>query len=234
MVRKIFFTSATVVLLAVGLTAVWWPSALWLLVLVGPVILLGLHDVIQRKHALLRIYPGIGHGRNLMEEVRPEMQQYFVESDIDGTPFSREFRSIIYQRSKGDLDTRAFGTQRDVNHIGYEWMQHSLAPLPVADSEPRVSVGGATCTRPYAASHLNISAMSFGSLSRTAILALNEGARIGGFAHNTGEGGLSRYHLEPGGDLTWQICTGYFGCRDDDGHFDPDRFEERSHTITLR
>jgi len=229
-----FFTLAVMVPLAIGIAAIWWPAVLWLFVPVGPVILLGLRDVTQRKHALMRIYPVIGHGRYLMEFVRPEIQQYFVESNINGRPFSREFRSIIYQRAKGDLDTRAFGTQRDVNRVGYEWMHHSLAPLPVAEVEPRVKVGGADCRQPYEASHLNISAMSFGSLSRNAILALNEGARIGGFSHNTGEGGLSRYHLQPGGDIVWQIGTGYFGCRDRDGHFDPQQFEERSQQAAVK
>ena len=228
MVRKIFFSSAIAAPLMIGAAAVWWPAVLWSFVLVGPLIAIGLYDVTQRKHALLRIYPVIGHGRYVMEEVRPEIQQYFVESNIDGAPFSREFRSIVYQRGKGDLDTRAFGTQHDVNRVGYEWMNHSLAPASAAKTEPRVSVGGDDCSRPYDASHLNISAMSFGSLSRTAILALNEGARIDGFAHNTGEGGISRYHLEPGGDLIWQIGTGYFGCRDGEGAFDPRQFEERS------
>jgi len=228
MIRKMFFVSAIVVPLAIGMVAVWWPVVLWLFVLVGPLIALGLHDVIQHDHALLRIYPVIGHGRYLMEEIRPEIQQYFVESNIDGTPFSREFRSIVYQRGKGDLDTRAFGTQRDVNRIGYEWMHHSLAPVPPLEVEPRVTVGGDDCTQPYEASHLNISAMSFGALGRTSILALNEGAKLGGFAHNTGEGGISRYHLQPGGDLVWQVGTAYFGCRDGDGRFDPRQFQERS------
>jgi len=228
MVRKIFFLAAIVVPVAIGAAAMRWPAVLWLFVIVGPLILLGIHDVIQCKHALLRIYPVIGHGRYLMEEIRPEIQQYFVESNINGAPFSREFRSIVYQRAKGDLDTRAFGTQRDVNRVGYEWMNHSLAPLPVVEVEPRVLVGGSDCKKPYAASHLNISAMSFGSLGRTSILALNEGAQLGGFAHNTGEGGISHYHLQPGGDLFWQIGTGYFGCRNSDGQFDPGAFEEQS------
>ena len=228
MVRKIFFTSAIGLPLLIATAALWWPMTLWLFVLVGPLILLGLHDVVQRGHALLRIYPVIGHGRYLMEEVRPEIQQYFVESNINGTPFSRDFRSIVYQRAKGDLDTRAFGTQRDVDRIGYEWMHHSLAPLPVEKTEPRVAIGGSDCTQPYEASHLNISAMSFGALSSTAILALNGGARIGRFAHNTGEGGISRYHRQPGGDLIWQVGTGYFGCRDEAGHFDPHQFAKQS------
>ena len=161
MVRKIFFTFAIFAPLITGVASYWWPAALWLFLLIGPLIALGIHDLIQSQHALLRIYPVIGHGRYLMEEVRPEIQQYFVESDINGAPFSREFRSIVYQRGKGELDTRAFGTLRDVNRIGYEWMQHSLAPLPVPKNEPRVSVGGTECTQPYEASHLNISAMSF-------------------------------------------------------------------------
>ncbi len=228
MVRKIFFTLAILLPALIVLISIWQPAVLWLFLVVGPLILLGLYDVIQTGHALLRIYPVIGHGRYMMEEVRPEIQQYFVESDINGTPFSREFRSIIYQRAKGDLDTRAFGTQRNVNRVGYEWMHHSLAPQPVEKVEPRVCVGGDNCDQPYEASHLNISAMSFGSLSRNAILALNGGAQIGGFAHNTGEGGLSRYHLEPGGDLIWQIGTGYFGCRDEQGRFAPEKFQERS------
>jgi len=234
MVRKIFFTLAILLPTLVALLSIWWPSVLWLLLVIGPLILLGLYDVIQTRHALLRIYPVIGHGRYVMEDVRPEIQQYFVESNINGTPFSREFRSIIYQRAKGDLDTRAFGTQRNVNRVGYEWMNHSLAPKPVEKVEHRVSIAGDDCTQPYEASHLNISAMSFGSLSRNAILALNSGAQIGGFAHNTGEGGLSQYHLEPGGDLIWQIGTGYFGCRNRNGQFDADKFKERSRHTAVK
>jgi len=190
--------------------------------------MVGLYDVTQTRRSLLRIYPVIGHGRYLLEELRPEIQQYFVESDLDGTPYPREFRSLIYQRAKGARDTVPFGTQRDVDRVGYEWMSQSLAPCPIPAEEPRVRVGGRECSQPYEASHLNISAMSFGSLSKNAILALNGGARIGGFAHNTGEGGLSPYHLTPGGDLIWQIGTGYFGCRTPEGRFDPAAFAEKS------
>jgi glutamate synthase domain-containing protein 2 len=228
MARKIFFASAVVVPSVIVAVAYFWPGILWCFVVVAPLIGLGLHDVIQREHSLLRIYPVIGHGRYLMEEIRPEIQQYFVESNTDGMPFSREFRSIVYQRAKGDLDTRAFGTQYEVNRVGYEWMHHSLAPTPVAETEKRVRVGGADCRRPYSASRLNISAMSFGSLSKNAILALNKGARMGGFAHNTGEGGLSPHHLAPGGDVIWQVGTGYFGCRTLDGRFDPGAFTENA------
>lgn len=234
MVRRVFFLLAIGVPLIICSLAMKWPPILWSFVVVGPIVALGIHDVLQRKHALLRIYPVIGHGRYIMEEVRPEIQQYFVESNIDGTPFSREFRSIVYQRAKGDTDTQAFGTQRDVNRVGYEWMHHSLAPLPVQEVEPRVSIGGDDCSKPYDASHLNISAMSYGSLSRTAIEALNEGAKIGGFSHNTGEGGVSPYHMKPGGDLVWQVGTGYFGCRDKEGHFEPKQFEETSQVDTVR
>lgn len=234
MIRKIFFTFAILAPIAILLLAIRWPVSLWLFIIVGPLIAIGLRDVTQTKHALLRIYPVLGHGRYIMEEVRPEIQQYFVESNIDGTPFSREFRSIVYQRGKGELDTRAFGTQRDVNEVGYEWMNHSLAPKTAAKTESRVTIGGEQCKQPYQSSHLNISAMSFGSLSHTAILALNKGAKIGGFAHNTGEGSISPYHLEPGGDLTWQIGTGYFGCRDAAGQFSSEKFAEQSAQTTVK
>ena len=183
---------------------------------VGPLIALGVHDVLQTKHSLQRVYPIIGHGRALMEELRPEIQHYFVESNVDGMPFSREMRSAIYQRAKGQIDTLPFGTQRDVDRDGYEWMSHSMAPKPVLETDPRVEIGAGTCKLAYRAAHLNVSAMSFGSLSSNAILALNAGAKTGGFYHNTGEGGLSPYHLKPGGDLVWQVGTGYFSCRSTD------------------
>lgn len=228
MVRKLFFAFVVVAPLLVVLAASRTPWAWWAFVLVGPIILVGLYDVLQTRHSLLRIYPVIGHGRYFFEEVRPEIQQYFVESNIDGTPFNREFRSLIYQRAKKQTDTVPFGTQRDVDRIGYEWMTHSLAPRPPLEEEPRVRVGGPDCAKPYLASHLNISAMSYGSLSKNAIRALNRGANLGGFAHNTGEGGISPYHLEEGGDLIWQVGTGYFGCRTPEGRFDEKAFSEKA------
>jgi glutamate synthase domain-containing protein 2 len=161
-----------------------------------------------------------------MESIRPEIQQYFVETNTNGRPFSRELRSVIYQRAKGVRDTLPFGTQQDVNEIGYEWIPHSLAPTHEDPDTCRLTVGGAQCTQPYVSSILNISAMSYGSLSKNAVLALNEGARLGDFAHNTGEGGVSPYHLKPGGDLIWQIGTGYFGCRAKGGGFDRGLYEE--------
>ncbi|MEZ4268289.1 MAG: FMN-binding glutamate synthase family protein [Myxococcota bacterium] len=228
MVRHLFYLLAPTTLLGIVLWGVYWPPAMWALALAVPLIGVGVHDVLQRKHSLLRNYPVIGHGRYLLEAFRPEIQQYFVESNTDGMPFSREARSVVYQRSKGVNDTVPFGTQRDVYRVGYEWIAHSLAPVTPPHIEPRVHVGGPACKQPYLSSHFNISAMSYGALSKTAVLALNEGARIGGFAQNTGEGGISPHHLHHGGDLIWQIGTGYFGCRAEDGGFDPDRFEKEA------
>ncbi|MHC4857196.1 MAG: FMN-binding glutamate synthase family protein [Planctomycetota bacterium] len=182
----------------------------------------------QRNHTVLRLYPVIGHLRYLFESIRPEIQQYFVESDTNGKPISREFRDLVYQRAKGVRDTRPFGTLFDVYHDGCEWINHSLSPQPVQEKDPRVRFGGKDCAQPYVASPLNISAMSFGALSRNAIMALNKGAKSGGFAHNTGEGGISPYHLKYGGDLVWQIGTGYFGCRNPDGEFDEVFFTEKA------
>lgn len=228
MVRKAFLVFALVVPAGVIALAQIWEALWWAMAGVGPLLVIGFHDILQRKHALLRVYPIIGHGRYLMEALRPEMQQYFVESNTDGTPFSREIRSVVYQRAKGVLDTIPFGTQQEVNAEGYEWTSHSILPARPPEEEPRVKVGGPECKQPYLASHLNVSAMSYGSLSRNAVLALNLGAKMGGFAHNTGEGGISPYHLEHGGDLIWQIGTGYFGCRAANGGFDPGRYAENA------
>ena len=199
-----------------------------------PVIGLGIYDMIQSKHTILQIYPVIGHFRYLFESIRPEIQQYFVEDDTSGTPFSREFRSLVYQRAKGQRDTRPFGTQFDVYRNGYEWIDHSLSPKSVNDKDPRVRFGSSDSNQPYDASPLNISAMSFGALSQSAIMALNKGARVGGFAHNTGEGGISPYHLKYGGDLIWQIGTGYFGCRNSEGNFDEALFTEKANHDSVK
>ena len=201
---------------------------LWLFAITGPIILLGLYDMFQTSHSILRLYPVLGHFRYMLESVRPEIQQYFVESNTDGTPISREYRSLIYQRAKGDRDTRPFGTIFDVNRSGYEWVNHSIQPKHLTDFDPRVKFGGPDCTKPYMSSPLNISAMSYGALSKNAIMALNKGAKIGGFSHNTGEGSMSPYHLKHGGDIIWQIGTGYFGCRNDDGGFNPETFKENA------
>jgi glutamate synthase domain-containing protein 2 len=202
------------------------PVVGWLFIPVVAVILLGAYDMTQRRRTLLRLYPVIGHFRYMFESIRPEIQQYFVESDTDGRPVSREFRSLVYQRAKGVRDTRPFGTIFDVYRDGCEWINHSLSPKHVVEHNPRVVFGAGRCAQPYAASPLNISAMSYGALSKNAIMALNKGAKAGGFAHNTGEGGLSPYHLEYGADIIWQIGTGYFGCRSEAGGFDADKFEK--------
>ncbi|MGY4827102.1 FMN-binding glutamate synthase family protein [Sphaerotilaceae bacterium SBD11-9] len=186
-------------------------------------VLLGVRDVLQTRHSVLRNYPVIGHVRFLLEYIRPEMRQYFIESDNEAAPFSRQQRSLVYQRSKGEQDKRPFGTQMDVGATGYEWINHSLVPTELGTHDFRITIG-AQRAQPYSASVFNISAMSFGSLSAHAILALNSGAKRGGFAHDTGEGSISQYHREHGGDLIWEIGSGYFGCRNDDGSFNAERF----------
>ena len=207
---------------------------LYSIVFLAPFIVVGLFDVFQKRHTIRRNFPLLGHFRYLFEAIRPEINQYFVESNSDGVPFSRESRSVVYQRSKRELDTLPFGTQERVYDVGYEWATHSLVPKHVVPSTLRVKFGGPECKQPYMASAFNISAMSYGSLSRNAILALNGGAKLGGFAHNTGEGGLSPYHLQPGGDLIWQIGTAYFSCRARNGEFDPKLFAEKASAPQLK
>ena len=226
--RKIFIFGSMIVFASVIGISFFWPPILSGLVIVVPLFILGMADMLQKKQAIRRNFPLIGHFRYLFEEIRPEIQQYFVENNADGMPFSREARSVVYQRAKGALDTIPFGTQHNVYAVGYEWINHSLAPKPTLHEDPRVKIGGPLCKKPYLASHLNISAMSYGSLSQNAVLALNKGAKMGGFYHNTGEGGLSPYHLQNGGDLTWQIGTGYFSCRTKDGKFDPALFQKNA------
>jgi glutamate synthase domain-containing protein 2 len=192
----------------------------------GALVLLGWRDTLQSRHSILRNYPIIGHLRFLLEFIRPEMRQYFIESDNEAAPFSRQQRSLVYQRAKGDGDKRPFGTQMDVHAEGYEWLNHSIAPTLLAGHDFRVTIGngGSSCTQPYSASVFNISAMSFGALSANAILALNGGAKKGNFAHDTGEGSISSHHRVHGGDLIWEIGSGYFGCRTADGRFSEERF----------
>jgi glutamate synthase domain-containing protein 2 len=224
-IRQNFIIIAISSVALVTLLSLFSAAWLWSFTVVGPLLLLGAYDIFQTKHSILRLYPVIGHFRYMLEAVRPEIQQYFVESNTDGSPISREFRSLIYQRAKKADDTRPFGTVFDVNRAGYEWINHSIQPKHLSDVDPRVKFGGKDCSQPYMASPVNISAMSFGALSKNAIMALNKGAKIGGFSHNTGEGRLSPYHLEHGGDIVWQIGTGYFGCRDSDGNFDAEKFK---------
>ncbi|ROO29687.1 glutamate synthase [Salinisphaera orenii MK-B5] len=189
---------------------------------------IGLRDLFQSNHALLRNYPLLAHFRWAIESIRPEIRQYLLESDTEAAPFSREQRSQVYQRAKNVNDADPFGTEQNVYAEGYEWLVHSIAAKQPSETPPRVRVGGPDCTQPYEASLLNISAMSFGSLSANAIQALNGGAARGGFAHDTGEGSISRHHKEFGGDLIWEIGSGYFGCRREDGGFDREQFVERA------
>lgn len=201
-------------------------SLIWLLgvVVFGGLVLLGLHDVRQRKRTVSRNYPVLAHMRYFLESIGPEIRQYFIQSDLDERPFSREQRALVYQRAKNESDKKPFGTLRDMYQPGHEWINHSLLPHSIENADFRVQVGGSRCTQPYLASVFNISAMSFGSLSGNAIEALNAGACKGGFYHDTGEGSISRYHRLHGGDLVWEIGSGYFGCRHEDGTFNAERF----------
>ena len=197
--------------------------------ILGALTVVGLRDLLQRRHSVLRNYPIIGHMRWMIERIRPEIRQYLMESDQDGTPFTRAQRSLVYARAKGEGSERPFGTQLDVYRNGYEFIAHSSRPAPVADPATfRLTIGNKDCRQPYSASIFNISAMSFGSLSANAIRALNKGAHAGGFAHDTGEGSISPHHREFGGDLIWEIGSGYFGCRDEDGDFSAARFREQA------
>jgi glutamate synthase domain-containing protein 2 len=223
----------TVACLALGF---WYAWIWWGLVLLGPLAAAGLRDLLQKNHSLLRNYPLIGRLRYLIEGTGAEFRQYIVESNTEGRPFNRDTRSLIYQRSKNVVDKKAFGTEKDVYAETYGWLAHSMVPKPV-DPDPvanfRVDVGGPDCLQPYSCSVYNISAMSFGSLSKNAIRALNLGAKKGHFAHNTGEGGFSRHHRE-GGDIIWQIGTGYFGCRKADGSFDADLFSTQASEAAVK
>jgi len=197
--------------------------------------LLGVRDLIQRRHSIQRNYPVIGHIRWMVELVRPEIRQYLIEADEDAAPFSRAQRSLVYERAKGEMGEHPFGTLLDVYQDGYEFISHSSRPKVAADPKSfRVSVGGDQCAKPYSASIFNISAMSFGSLSANAIRALNRGAAMGGFYHDTGEGSISPYHREFGGDIVWEVASGYFGCRDAKGHFDPVRFAEQARSDQIK
>ena len=222
--RYIALTIAIILALLTGAATLADRNYLPLFVIFLAIALVGIHDVTQTRHSILRSYPLAARIRFLLEEVRPEIRQYFLESDIDGSPFNRAKRSVVYQRAKNQLDKRPFGTLTDMNAGGFEWLNHSTAPKKPAEEPFRIKVGGPDCANPYSASVLNISAMSFGALSANAIRALNKGAAKGGFAHDTGEGGFSPYHRENGGDIIWEIGSGYFGCRNPDGTFSAEKF----------
>ncbi|MCL8007399.1 FMN-binding glutamate synthase family protein [Gelidibacter japonicus] len=230
-VREKFILISIIVVVAIVGIALFWSPILWAFVIILPLIILGVFDIFQKSHTIRRNFPLIGRARYMLESIRPEIMQYFVETDTEGRPLNRILRSLIYRRAKGQTDTEPFGTQMDIYHSGYEWLEHSMYakqnPKEIGEF-PRLLIGGKECKQPYSSSLLNISAMSFGSLSKNAVLAMNKGAKMGNFAHNTGEGGISDYHLEHGGDLIWQIGTGYFGCRNDDGSFNDVTFRENA------
>lgn len=219
----------SLVLLLVSLVLMVTVSGLWGwgVVVFGALFILGSWDVLQQRRTISRNYPILVHFRYFLESIGPEIRQYFIQSDTEERPFSREQRSIVYQRAKNTLDKRPFGSQLDMHAEGFEWMHHSLMPVEIKDTNFRITIG-ARCAKPYQASVFNISAMSFGALSANAILSLNKGAKMGDFYHDTGEGSISRYHREHGGDLVWEIGSGYFGCRNDDGSFSEERFVENA------
>ena len=226
--RNIFLITSAAVLAVIAFVAWFYPAVWWAMLFVGPIVLLGLYDMFQNKHTILRNFPVLGHLRYFFEMISPEIQQYFIERHTDGTPISRNHRALVYQRGKDKTPTHPFGTELNIYLPGYEGLTHSIYPVDVPEQEPRVKIGGPQCKHPYDASILNISAMSFGAISKNAILAMNEGAKMDNFYHNTGEGGLSDYHLKGGGDIVWQIGTGYFGCRTEEGRFDPESFREKA------
>ncbi|PRY12382.1 glutamate synthase domain-containing protein 2 [Pontibacter ummariensis] len=226
-VRQTFGYAFIAAYLVVLFFSIFERQVLWLFTALVPLHFLYFHDLRQGRHTLLRNYPIIGHLRYIFESIRPEFRQYFFESDLDGKPFSRRQRSIVYQRAKNVRQTVPFGMQSNSQEVGYEWIAHTMFPVHVKEESLRVQVGSSRCKQPYSASIYNISAMSYGSLSKTAVEALSAGAKLGGFAQNTGEGGVSPFHIEGGGDLIWQIGTGYFGCRDKNGNFSAQLFEQQ-------
>ncbi|MCB9046176.1 MAG: FMN-binding glutamate synthase family protein [Chitinophagales bacterium] len=227
--RYRFYIIGTILLLLTAFTALVYPTpgTMWIAGIVFILYILGVYDSVQPRHTIRRNFPLLGRLRYMLEDISPEIQQYFIERNTDGRPFSRNDRALAYQRAKSQNDTRPFGTQLEINSEDYEGLKHSIYPAKIMTEAPRVTVGGPDCKQSYSASILNISAMSFGALSENAIKALNIGAKKGGFYHNTGEGGLSDHHLQ-GGDIVWQIGTGYFGCRTQGGNFSPEEFQKKA------
>ena len=232
--RLFAFIAVVLITLVAGAASLVNPYWLILAATTAALSAVGIYDLTQTRHSLRRNYPILAHFRAFFEMIRPEIRQYLLESDSDAVPFSRAQRSLVYQRAKNVEDKRPFGTELDVYGSGYEWINHSMRPTKLANTDFRVRIGGAECSQPYESSVLNISAMSFGALSANAIRALNTGAKLGAFAHDTGEGSISRYHRENGGDLIWELGSGYFGCRTDDGHFDADKFAAQARSPQVK
>ena len=232
--RKLFFISAPFVF-ALSVLWVWYnPKVNFILFIVIPLLLIGYYDAFQTKHTILRNFPVLGHFRYMFEFIRPEIQQYFIEDDVNGRPFNKRTRTLVYTRAKKENEKIPFGTQLHTHETGYEWINHSMFPKHFSYEDLRLTFGNKDCKQPYNASIYNISAMSFGALSKNAILALNKGAKLGNFAHNTGEGSISPYHLQHNGDLIWQIGTGYFGCRNEDGSFSEELFQEQANLPNVK
>jgi len=229
-VATVWAAAIAVAVLALKIGIGWLALAVVLAALAG----LGTWDLLQTRHSILRAYPILGHARFIAELIRPEIYQYFIESNTDGAPFNRESRDAVYRRAKGIKGDEPFGTELNVHAIGFEFLRHSLRAKMATDLAPKVRLGGPDCTQPYDIALLNVSAMSFGALSGNAIEALNGGAAKGGFAHDTGEGAISPYHLKHGGDLIWEIGSGYFGCRTPEGHFDAEKFQEKAKLPTVK
>lgn len=231
--RKEFFIIGTGLFILSLAAHFLFKTSLLIAISIFILLIIGIFNSLQHKHSILRNFPVLGYFRYMFEEIAPEIQQYFIERTTDGKPFSRNERSLAYQRAKNISSTTPFGTQLDINTSSYEGLKHSIFPAHVNEELPRVTIGSPDCTQPYSASLLNISAMSFGALSENAIMALNKGAKKGNFYHNTGEGGLTDYHLQ-GGDICWQIGTGYFGCRNEEGNFDAEKFKEKVHLSSVK
>ncbi|HEX4741441.1 MAG TPA: FMN-binding glutamate synthase family protein [Caulobacteraceae bacterium] len=239
--RVVFWSGYTILTLVVTacvafavLGAAVSPAWFWGLLVFVPLAAVGLSDLLQTHHAILRNYPVVGHLRFVLEAIRPELRQYLIEDERDPVPFSREQRALVYRRAKNVDDKQPFGTVRDVNAHTHGWINHSILPVQIEDTDFRVTIGGTDCRQPYSASIINISGTSFGAVSGNAIMALNKGARLGGFAHNTGEGSISPYHRRHGGDIVWQVASGYFGCRTPEGRFDPDAFARQAASDQVR
>lgn len=235
MSRYFVFRLVLVLTIAAILAGLTLNRDIWFaLIVLLPLSGLGIYDIFQTRHAILRNYPLMGHFRYIFEFIRPEIRQYFIEDERDPLPFSRDQRAIAYQRAKNESDLRPFGTVLNPDAIGYGWISHSIMPVDIKDSDFRIAIGGAHCRQPYRSSVLNISGMSFGALGANAVLALNTGAKLGNFAQDTGEGSISPYHRQGGGDLIWQIASGYFGCRDKDGHFAPEIFAKTAQSDQVK
>lgn len=230
--EAIRFTFIALGFVAIITTIIIWPK--WGFISLGIIVfVVGLYDIFQKKHTILRNFPVLGHMRFLLEMIGPELHQYFVEKNTEGRPIDRNHRDYVYARAKLENETHPFGTELNVNRENYIWMQHSIYPTEIPTEVPRVIVGGPLCKQPYSAAIFNISAMSYGSLSKNAITALNLGAKAGNFFHDTGEGGISDYHLN-GGDLVYEIGTAYFGCRDEFGVFSPEKLREKAAFPTVK